>query len=61
MLLTSMTYEKVKNLKPEEFKRLCGVHPETFSQMTEVVRWREAPAEGERVQKQSLKQGDLGN
>lgn len=32
-----MTYEKVKNLKPEEFKRLCGVHPETFSQMTEVV------------------------
>jgi hypothetical protein len=56
-----MTYEKVKNLKPEEFKRLCGVHPETFSQMTEVVRWREAPAEGERVQKQSLKQGDLGN
>jgi len=33
-----MTYEKVKNLKPEEFKRLCGVHPETFSQMTGVVR-----------------------
>lgn len=33
-----MIYEKVKNLKPEEFKRLCGVHPETFSQMTEVVR-----------------------
>ena len=35
-----MTYEKVKNLKSEEFKRLCGVHPETFSQMTEVVRAR---------------------
>ncbi|WP_226890096.1 IS5 family transposase [Nostoc sp. MG11] len=35
-----MTYEKVKNLKPEEFKRLCGVHPETFSQMTEIVRSR---------------------
>ncbi|MEH2179881.1 transposase family protein [Nostoc sp.] len=35
-----MSYEKVKNLKPEEFKRLCGVHPETFSQMTEVVRSR---------------------
>ncbi|MEH2455586.1 IS5 family transposase [Nostoc sp.] len=33
-----MTYEKVKNLKPEEFKRLCGVHPQTFNQMTEVVR-----------------------
>jgi len=35
-----MTYEKVKNLKSEEFKRLCGVHPETFSQMAEVVRAR---------------------
>ncbi|MBE9208291.1 hypothetical protein IQ244_17500 [Nostoc sp. LEGE 06077] len=35
-----MSYEKVKNLKPEEFKRLCGVHPETFSQMAEVVRSR---------------------
>ena len=34
----SMTYEQVKNLKPEEFKRLCGVRPETFSQMLEVVR-----------------------
>lgn len=35
-----MSYEKVKNLKPEEFKRLCGVHPLTFSQMAEVVRSR---------------------
>lgn len=35
-----MSYEKVKNLKPEEFKRLCGVNLETFSQMTEVVRTR---------------------
>ncbi len=25
-----MTYEQVKNLKPTEFKRLCGVYPETF-------------------------------
>ncbi len=25
-----MTYEKVKNLNPEEFKRFCGVYPETF-------------------------------
>lgn len=32
-----MTYEQVKNLKPEEFKRLCGVRPETFAQMVEVV------------------------
>jgi hypothetical protein len=33
-----MTYEKVKNLNSENFKRLCGVHPETFNQMLEVVR-----------------------
>lgn len=33
-----MTYEKVKNLKPEDFKRLCGVLPETFEQMLEVMR-----------------------
>ena len=28
-----MTYEQVKHLKPEEFKRLCGVRKETFKQM----------------------------
>lgn len=33
----AMTYEKVKNLNSENFKRLCGVHPETFNQMLEVV------------------------
>jgi hypothetical protein len=32
-----MTYERVKHLKPEEFKRLCGVHPETFNQMVAVM------------------------
>lgn len=32
-----MTYEQVKNLKPEEFKRLCGVRRATFAQMVEVV------------------------
>lgn len=31
----TMTYEQVKNLKPEDFKRLCGVRPETFAQMVE--------------------------
>lgn len=36
----SMTYEKVKSLKPEEFKRLCGVRQETFKRMAEVVRAR---------------------
>ncbi|PHM09614.1 transposase family protein [Nostoc sp. 'Peltigera malacea cyanobiont' DB3992] len=33
-----MTYEQVKSLKLEDFKRLCGVRPETFNQMLEVVR-----------------------
>lgn len=33
-----MTYDAVKHLKPEQFKRLCGVPPETFNQMVEVVR-----------------------
>ncbi len=32
-----MTYEQVKSLKPEDFKRLCGVRPETFKQMLEAV------------------------
>jgi hypothetical protein len=33
-----MTYEKVKNLKAEEFKRFCGVRLETFEQMVLLVR-----------------------
>lgn len=36
-MIVSMTYEQVKNLKLEDFKRLCGVRPETFNQMVEVV------------------------
>ncbi len=28
-----MTYEQLKNLKTEEFKRFCGVHIETFTRM----------------------------
>ena len=32
-----MSYEQVKNLEPSEFKRLCGVTPETFEQMVKVV------------------------
>ena len=32
-----MTYEKVKNLNPEEFKRFCGVYPETFKYMVKVL------------------------
>lgn len=33
-----MVYEKAKNLKAEEFKRLCGVKPETFDQMVKLVK-----------------------
>jgi len=32
-----MTYEAVKHLNPEEFKRLTGVSPETFASMLEVL------------------------
>ncbi|WP_233271174.1 helix-turn-helix domain-containing protein [Microcystis aeruginosa] len=32
-----MTYEKVKNLNPEEFKRFCGVYPETFKDMVKAL------------------------
>lgn len=32
-----MTYEKSKNLTPENFKRLCGVRKETFSQMVQLL------------------------
>jgi len=33
-----MTYKQLKTLKPSAFKRRCGVHPETFEQMAEVLR-----------------------
>jgi hypothetical protein len=32
-----MTYKNIKDLKPSEFKRLCGVRPETFQAMVEVL------------------------
>ena len=32
-----MSYQTVKNLKPEEFKRLCGVNQETFNCMVKLV------------------------
>lgn len=32
-----MTYEQVQHLKPEAFKRLCGVRPETFAEMVSVL------------------------
>ena len=33
-----MSYKKVKNLKAEDFKRLTGVHLDTFNQMVEIVK-----------------------
>ena len=32
-----MSYEQVKDLPPAQFKRYCGVRPETFRRMVEVV------------------------
>jgi hypothetical protein len=33
-----MTYEQLKHLKPSAFKRRCGVQPETFEQMADLLR-----------------------
>ena len=41
-----MSYENIKTLSPAHFKRYCGVKPETFQRMCEVVR-----AELKRTQK----------
>ena len=48
-----MTYEQVKSLKSEDFKRLYGVRPDTFNEMVEVVRClrRAAPTLERRKQK----------
>jgi hypothetical protein len=32
-----MAYEQVKNLSSAEFKRFCGVYPETFEDMVKVL------------------------
>ena len=32
-----MTYKQIKELKPEAFKRRCGVQMETFEQMVEIL------------------------
>jgi hypothetical protein len=32
-----MSYEQIKDLRPAPFKRYCGVKPETFQKMVEVV------------------------
>lgn len=33
-----MTYKQLQHLKPSAFKRKCGVQPETFEQMIELLR-----------------------
>jgi hypothetical protein len=33
-----MTYQHIKDLKPEDFKRACGVHPQTFEKRLDVLR-----------------------
>jgi hypothetical protein len=33
-----MNYEQVKTLKPTEFKRVCGVYPDTFKDMVTVLK-----------------------
>ena len=33
-----MTYEQMKDLKPGDFKRACGVQPQTFELMLQVLR-----------------------
>src|SRR5215213_4026753 len=32
-----MSYERIKDLRPADFKHYCGVEPETFSRMVELV------------------------
>lgn len=32
-----MSYEQIKDLRPADFKRYCGVEPETFRRMVELV------------------------
>jgi hypothetical protein len=33
-----MTYEQIKNLTEKEFKRFCGVKPQLFEQMADVLK-----------------------
>ena len=40
-----MSYEQVQKLEAPEFKRLCGVTPETFAQMVKVVKAEKVLAE----------------
>lgn len=47
-------YEQVKQLKPNQFRRLCGVHRATFEQMVAVVRQARASQQPGRPSKLSI-------
>lgn len=51
-----MSYDTAKHLKPTEFKRLCGVRPETFEAMMSVLRQDEAGKPIGRPSKLSLEE-----
>jgi hypothetical protein len=36
-----MTYDQMKHLPPGDFKRACGVHPQNFETMLQVLREHE--------------------
>lgn len=36
-----MTYERIKELKAEDFKRLCGLHRQTFDKMIDLLQQHE--------------------
>lgn len=48
------SYEQVKQLKPSQFRRLCGVHRATFEQMVAVVEQARANQQPGRPSKLSI-------
>ena len=52
-----MTYEQIKNLREKEFKRLCGVRPQLFREMVDVLK-QELPKSRTRGGQQKLSPED---
>ena len=52
-----MTYEQIKNLREKEFKRLCGVKPQLFGEMVDVLK-PELPTSRKRGGQQKLSPED---
>ena len=50
-MVESMTYSRYQQLKPEDFKRRCGVHHQTFARMVTVLE--------EQVEQKKKKPGKL--